>query len=72
MLRKKRWTHFTVGSCAYLLETVFVVKAAENGFGNDAVALGDPMAAGRNRDGIVCWIGDAGPQTGVWTAAIVV
>ena len=53
------------------LETIFVVQAAERRFGDDTVAVADPMVAGRWREPIVSWSGDARPETGVRPSPIV-
>ena len=42
-----------------------MVQVAEHRFGNDTVAVADPMVAGRWREPIVGWSGDARPETGV-------
>jgi len=53
-------------------DTIFVVQPAEHRFGDDTVAVADPMAAARWREPIGGRIGDARPQARVWTPSIVV
>jgi len=60
------------GSCSQRLKPVFVVQTAEHRFGDDTVAIANPMAEGRCGDAVVGPIWDAGPETRVWTPAIVV
>jgi hypothetical protein len=50
------------------LETVLVMKTAENRSGDDTVALATPMAAQHRRD--VGAVGNARPKARVWTPAI--
>ena len=52
------------------LETVLVMKTAENRIGDDAVALANPMVAQHGRD--VRAVGNTRSQARVWTPAIVV
>lgn len=49
-----------------------MVQAAEHRFSDDTVAVADPMVAGRWREPIVGWSGDARPETGVRPSPIVV
>jgi hypothetical protein len=44
---QKRSTCSEVGSCGHRLKTIFVVQAAEHLFGDDTVAVADPMATRR-------------------------
>ena len=52
------WSAKTTGgfrfrSCGHRLKAILMVQAAENRFGDDAVAVADPMAAGRSGETIV-------------------